>query len=42
MSRFGRGHAAYGRLGLVGILGVLAIGVVSVALGYWAAKTGGL
>ena len=42
MSRFGRGHAAYGRIGLIGILGLLAIGVLSVAVGYWAAKNGGL
>ena len=42
MSRFGRGHAAYSRFGLTGIVGLLAIGVISVVLGYWAAKNGGL
>jgi len=35
LSRFGRGHAAYGRLGLIGIAGVVAVGIVSVALAYW-------
>jgi membrane associated rhomboid family serine protease len=35
LSRFGRGHAAYGRLGAAGIAGVLAIGVLSVAVAYW-------
>jgi membrane associated rhomboid family serine protease len=35
LSRFGRGHAVYGRLGLAGIAGLLAIGAVSVAIAYW-------
>jgi membrane associated rhomboid family serine protease len=35
LSRFGRGHAIYGRLGLVGVAGVLAIAAASVALAYW-------
>jgi membrane associated rhomboid family serine protease len=35
LSRFGRGHAAYGRLGAPGVVGVLAVGVVSVAVAYW-------
>ena len=35
LSRFGRGHAAYGRIGLVGVAGVVAIGVASVAIAYW-------
>ncbi len=35
LSRFGRGHAIYGRPGLIGVLGVLAVGVASVALAYW-------
>jgi membrane associated rhomboid family serine protease len=34
LSRFGRGHAIYGRPGLLGIAGVLAIGVASVAIAY--------
>ena len=37
-SRFGRGHAAYGRLGLLGVASLLAIGVASVAIAYWKAK----
>jgi membrane associated rhomboid family serine protease len=32
LSRFGRGHAAYGRVGLVGVMGVVAIGIASVAI----------
>ncbi len=35
LSRFGRGHAAYGRPGLVGIAGLVLIGIVSVAVSYW-------
>ncbi len=35
LSRFGRGHAVYGRVGLAGIAGLLAVGVVSVAIAYW-------
>jgi membrane associated rhomboid family serine protease len=34
LTRFGRGHAVYGRLGLVGIGGLVAVGVVSVAIAY--------
>ena len=34
LSRFGRGHAAYTRLGLAGIGGLVAVGVVSVAIAY--------
>src|SRR5439155_215788 len=34
-ARFGRGHAAYGRLGLLGTASLVAIGVGSVALAYW-------
>jgi membrane associated rhomboid family serine protease len=34
LSRFGRGHAAYGRLGVEGVVGLLAIAVVSVAIAY--------
>lgn len=32
LSRFGRGHAVYGRLGTVGIAGILAVAALSVAL----------
>jgi membrane associated rhomboid family serine protease len=35
MSRFGRGHAAYGRPGLIGWAGLIAVGIVSVAVAYW-------
>lgn len=34
LSRFGRGHAAYGRPGLVGIAGLIAVGALSVAVAY--------
>jgi membrane associated rhomboid family serine protease len=35
LSRFGRGHAAYSRLGAAGLVGVVAVGVLSVAVAYW-------
>jgi membrane associated rhomboid family serine protease len=35
LSRFGRGHALYGRPGVAGVLGVVAVGVVSVVVAYW-------
>ena len=38
LSRFGRGHAVYGRAGLAGIAGIVAVGIVSVAVAYWKAK----
>jgi membrane associated rhomboid family serine protease len=34
-SRFGRGHAAYSRIGVAGIAGLVAIGVASVVIAYW-------
>jgi membrane associated rhomboid family serine protease len=34
-SRFGRGHALYGRLGAVGLAGVVAVGIASVAVAYF-------
>jgi membrane associated rhomboid family serine protease len=34
LSRFGRGHAAYGRLGVEGAVGLLAVAVLSVAVAY--------
>jgi membrane associated rhomboid family serine protease len=37
-ARWGRGHAAYGRLGLGGALGLVLIAVASVAIAYWKAK----
>jgi membrane associated rhomboid family serine protease len=38
LSRFGRGHAVYGRAGALGIAGIVAVGVLSVAVAYWKAK----
>jgi membrane associated rhomboid family serine protease len=38
LSRFGRGHGAYGRLGAFGIGGVLAVAVASVAIAYFRAR----
>src|ERR687886_2350077 len=35
LSRFGRGHAVYRRLGLVGVVGLVAVGAASVAVSYW-------
>jgi membrane associated rhomboid family serine protease len=34
LSRFGRGHAVYGRPGLLGVAGLVAIGLVSVLVSY--------
>lgn len=34
-ARWGRGHAAYGRIGVVGALGLVGIAVASVAIAYW-------
>jgi len=34
-ARWGKGHAAYGRLGIAGIVGLVAVAVVSVAIAYW-------
>jgi membrane associated rhomboid family serine protease len=38
LARFGRGHAAYGRPGLVGVVALLAIGIGSVVIAYWRAR----
>ena len=35
LARFGRGHAAYGRLGLLGVAGMVLIGAASIAVAYW-------
>ena len=35
LSRFGRGHGAYGRVGGIGIAGVVAVAALSVAIAYW-------
>jgi len=37
-SRFGRGHPAYGRLGVIGTASLVAIGVASVLVAYWKVK----
>ncbi len=34
-ARWGRGHAAYGRLGLGGVAGLVLIAAASVAIAYW-------
>jgi membrane associated rhomboid family serine protease len=38
LSRFGRGHAVYGRAGAIGIAGIVAVGVLSVVVAYWKAR----
>jgi membrane associated rhomboid family serine protease len=35
LSRFGRGHAAYGRLGIEGVVGLVAVAALSVAVAYF-------
>jgi membrane associated rhomboid family serine protease len=35
LTRFGRGHAAYGRAGALGIATIAAVGIASVAVAYW-------
>jgi membrane associated rhomboid family serine protease len=39
LTRFGRGHAAYGRPGLLGIATIVLVGVVSIAVAYWRVTT---
>jgi len=34
-ARWGKGHAAYGKLGLAGITGLVGVAAVSVAIAYW-------
>ena len=38
LSRFGKGHAVYGRPGLVGVIGLVAIGIASVLVSYWSVQ----
>ena len=38
LSRFGRGHVAYGRAGTLGVATVLAVGIASVLLAYWTTR----
>jgi membrane associated rhomboid family serine protease len=35
LSRFGRGHVAYGRPGLLGVAALVGVGILSVAVSYW-------
>jgi membrane associated rhomboid family serine protease len=35
LSRFGRGHAAYGRLGVEGVIGLVAVAALSLAIAYF-------
>lgn len=35
LTRFGRGHAAYGRPGLLGVVTIVLVGVASIAVAYW-------
>jgi membrane associated rhomboid family serine protease len=35
LTRFGRGHAAYGRAGAIGIVTIAVVGVASIAIAYW-------
>ena len=34
LSRFGRGHAAYSRVGLWGVAGLCGVGLLSLAVAY--------
>jgi hypothetical protein len=34
-ANWGRGHAAYGRLGASGVAGLVVVAVASVAIAYW-------
>ncbi|HVR13134.1 MAG TPA: rhomboid family intramembrane serine protease [Gaiellaceae bacterium] len=38
-TRFGRGHTAYGRPGLLGVATIVLVGVVSIAIAYWRVKS---
>jgi membrane associated rhomboid family serine protease len=35
LSRFGRGHGAYGRIGASGVAGLVAVAALSVVVAYW-------
>jgi membrane associated rhomboid family serine protease len=35
LTRFGRGHAAYGRPGVLGVVTIVLVGVASIAVAYW-------
>jgi len=34
-ARWGKGHAAYGRLGFAGLAGLIAVAVASIVISYW-------
>jgi membrane associated rhomboid family serine protease len=38
LTRFGRGHAAYGRAGALGVATIVAVGVAAIAVAYWKVK----
>jgi membrane associated rhomboid family serine protease len=38
LSRFGRGHVAYGRAGALGVATIVLVGVLSVGVAYWKAS----
>jgi len=38
LTRFGRGHAAYGRAGTLGVATIAAVGIAAVAVAYWKVK----
>jgi membrane associated rhomboid family serine protease len=35
LTRFGRGHAAYGRPGVLGVATIVLVGIASIAIAYW-------
>jgi membrane associated rhomboid family serine protease len=39
LTRFGRGHAAYGRTGVLGTATIVLVGVASIAIAYWRVKS---
>jgi membrane associated rhomboid family serine protease len=39
LTRFGRGHAAYGRAGVLGTATIVLVGVASIAVAYWRVKS---
>jgi membrane associated rhomboid family serine protease len=39
LTRFGRGHAAYGRVGVLGTATILLVGIASIAIAYWRVKS---
>jgi membrane associated rhomboid family serine protease len=39
LTRFGRGHAAYGRPGVLGVATIVLVGVASIAIAYWRVKS---